>query len=604
MTAICFCLATFSCAGAGHLSAGTQKFHINHLGYDLAAPKRAVVEAGGAAATFKVVNAESGEAAFEGQLAGGPGFVEWGGGPNFYLASFSALEVPGKYQLEVNGSRSEPFVVVDHLLFQVTAKAVVGYFRAMRADAEDTAVWQNDAAVSFIDKDGTRDVRGGWYDASGDISKYLSHLSYANYLNPQQTPLVAWALAWARDAAGPLLESQGLAGEVEAEALWGADFLVRMQDPEGYFYATVFDGWSGSPMDRKICAFSGIDGTRNANYKAAFREGGGLAIASLARVSRWGKASADFQPSAYLDAARRGFAHLERRNSEYADDQKENIIDDYSALLAASELAAATSDATYVEKARKRAASLTARQHPSGYFVADGTATDGKRPFWHASDAGLPVVALVRYAEVETDASEKSKALAAIQVHLDYLVDVTRSVPNPYGYARQHTSLTTSAFFIPHDNESGYWWQGENARLASLTAAALLGGRATHTAPGERLGIRADVASFALDQLDWILGKNPFDVGMMAGIGRNNPDPYPNGKKESGTRVGGIANGITSRELDGGGIQWDKASGREGWQRWRWTEQWLPHAAWYLVAVTALSEAELAATATTTAAAP
>ena len=33
------------------------------------------------------------------------------------------------------------------------------------------------------------DLHGGWYDASGDVSKYLSHLSYANYMNPQQTPL-------------------------------------------------------------------------------------------------------------------------------------------------------------------------------------------------------------------------------------------------------------------------------------------------------------------------------------------------------------------------------------------------------------------------------
>ena len=43
------------------------------------------------------------------------------------------------------------------------------------------------------------DVHGGWYDASGDVSKYLSHLSYANYLNPQQTPLAVWGLLEAAD---------------------------------------------------------------------------------------------------------------------------------------------------------------------------------------------------------------------------------------------------------------------------------------------------------------------------------------------------------------------------------------------------------------------
>ncbi|MDC7235168.1 MAG: hypothetical protein PQJ58_18180, partial [Spirochaetales bacterium] len=40
-----------------------------------------------------------------------------------------------------------------------------------------------------------RDVSGGWYDASGDTSKYLSHLSYAGRMSPQQTPLVVWVLS-------------------------------------------------------------------------------------------------------------------------------------------------------------------------------------------------------------------------------------------------------------------------------------------------------------------------------------------------------------------------------------------------------------------------
>ena len=33
-------------------------------------------------------------------------------------------------------------------------------------------------------------------------------------------------------------------------ALFGADFLVRMQDAAGYFYMTVFDKWS-KDIDRK-----------------------------------------------------------------------------------------------------------------------------------------------------------------------------------------------------------------------------------------------------------------------------------------------------------------------------------------------------------------
>jgi hypothetical protein len=109
-------------------------------------------------------------------------------------------------------------------------------------------------------------------------------------------------------------------------------------------------------------------------------------------------------------------------------------------------------------------------------------------------------------------------------------------------------------------------------------------------ASGEPLGVPPALGRLAVDQLDWVLGKNPYDACMLAGFGRNNPAPYSLSKPEGGTLDGGIANGITSRARDGRGIQWGIRLG--GWRNWRWVEQWLPHTAWYLVAVTALAKAE------------
>jgi hypothetical protein len=547
-----------------------------------------VVEANGVLSTFQVVDPTNEQRAFEGILTEVSGFSEWGGGPSYYVADFSALRQSGIYELRSRGTASAPFAIADRLLFNSTARAIIEYFRAMRADESDAAIWSADETVSFVDRPGTRDVRGGWYDASGDVSKYLTHLSYANFLNPQQIPLVVWALGWVYDNAPPLTETRGLLPELQAEALWGADFLVRMQDEAGFFYATVFDGWSGSPGKRQITAFSGMDGKLNPHYQAAFREGGGMAIAALARAAHWKKDSKYFSAARYLESAERGFRHLTEHNLEYVDDGKENIIDDYAALLAASELFATTDQASYLEAARARAQQLLHRLHAAGYFVADGAT----RPFWHASDAGLPVVALVRYLEVETDAAAKDAALAGIRKHLTHLVAVTSAVPNPYLYARQQITAQRSAFFIPHQNESGYWWQGENARLASITTAALLGGAVASPAPEEPLGLPRDLSQLAIAQLDWVLGKNPYDVCMLAGFGRNNPPPYPLSKPEGGTVVGGIANGITGREGDGPAIQWDLNAGRDSWKRWRWVEQWLPHTAWYLVSITALAKAE------------
>lgn len=571
-------------AGSGPAPDGgtASEIRVNHVGFEQTGPKHAVIR-GEDLQRFTVQDGQ-GQVRWCGDLSP-VNFDAWGGG-TYYVADFSGLSVSGSYRVVAGGLASETFTIGADLLFDETLAAVVGYFRGSRANDED--VWGTDAAVPIADSDRTADVRGGWYDASGDISKYLSHLNYANFMSPQQIPLVAWALAHAYEGAGARLEARGWAADVQSEALWGADYLLRVLDPEGYFYINVFDGWSGFMGARQVCAFEGESGAISADYQAAFREGGGMSIAALARIGAWGTAGS-FSAEEYLEGAKRAYAHLETMGPSYTDDGVENVIDDYTALLAATELYAATEEASFLEGARRRAAALQDRLHGDGYFVAD----DGDRPFWHASDAGLPVVALVRYIEVEPDESLDRAAIDTIDAHLEYLLAVTGEVANPFGYARQHFrsgGSLQSGFFIPHDNETGYWWQGENARLASLAAAAMMGGRVLDPSDRQILGIDSRLARFAGRQLDWILGTNPFDISFLNGFGRNNPPEYAAYKPQVDTHVGGISNGITGAEDNGAGIQWLNGDPETPWADWRWVEQWLPHSAWYLVAITSLRD--------------
>jgi hypothetical protein len=276
---------------------------------------------------------------------------------------------------------------------------------------------------------------------------------------------------------------------------------------------------------------------------------------------------------------------LQINNTKYDDDGKENIIDDYGALLAATELWSATDREAYREAARKRAKNLAGRMTPEGYFIAD----DSRRPFWHASDAGLPVIALARYLEKEEDPAAREVALGTIKRALDYNLRVTEEVNNPFGYARQtflFRGEVRDGFFIPHENESGWWWQGENSRLASLASAAIIGGRLVSPGPGA-FGVKTELANFAGDQIAWILGGNPYDMCFMYQFGKNNV-PYMRSSFGHGSGRGGISNGITGKEghPDGSGIDFKThANGNE----WRWTEQWLPHAAWFLQALAAMS---------------
>jgi hypothetical protein len=304
-----------------------------------------------------------------------------------------------------------------------------------------------------------------------------------------------------------------------------------------------------------------------------------MAIAALARISRWGKNS-DFTAQQYLAAAKRAYAHLVVNNTKYDDDGKENIIDDYCALMAATELWIATDSDYYRDQARMRAGHLVNRMTPHGYFISD----DGNRPFWHASDAGMPVVALIRYLDKEQDEHHRAAAMKTIDQALAYNLRVTGEIANPFGYARQsfrYKDEIKDGFFIPHDNETGWWWQGENARLGSLATAALLGRQFDRPAADS-------LTNFAARQYSWVLGCNPYQICFMYDFGARNV-PYMHSNYGHGSQRGGISNGITGGKDHGDGSGIDFRTEDNG-NEWRWTEQWLPHAAWFLNALTAMNE--------------
>ena len=612
-----FPLAAAVLFGTASVSAET-KFFYNQVGYDVDQPISVIVRSDQLSdgAEFSVMS--NGSAVKTGKLSAGTNPDNWLNNGKFFVADLSGLAA-GKYTLQVseNGQpqNSGEFVVGENALEKNTLASVLNYFHDDRANNPTVEGW--DKSMGIYNSSKKVDVHGGWYDASGDVSKYLSHLSYANYLNPQQIPLTVWSLAFASERIPKLLSSTSTKAKTADEAAYGADFLVRMLAEEGYFYMTVFDNW-GSPLGkREICAFTGSDGKKSADYQTAFREGGGMAIAGLASAARL-KLKGDFTSDKYLEAAEKGYEHLSKKQSiggscEYCDDHKENIIDDYTALLAATELYAATQKKDYLTDARKRAEHLIGRLSEDGYFWSDD---DKKRPFWHASDAGLPLIALVRYAEIEgpisvdaknpdfdlidwgcvdrigatCDNPHFGKVMDAVKAHLKWLVSITNKVDNPFGYARQ-TYKTQGAikdgFFIPHDNESNYWWQGESARIASLSAAAVYAARSLDE------NVADSVQKYATDQLDWILGKNPYATCMMYGKGTKNPQKYDGQSTYDATLEGGIANGISGKNQDGSGIAWtDDGVGavgfdalKEAWQVWRWDEQWLPHSTWYLMAV-------------------
>lgn len=558
---------------------------VGHLGYGLQAAKAAIAVLPAGAAPQRVeLLAEDGTP--QQPLTAGPVQTV----PGWTTGPYARIDLPhnlgpGSYRIRLHDSAgreatSHVFEVAADRIQRQTMSDVLAYFKAMRSSGEIDRKDRH-AALYGDDSGDTVDARGGWLDASGDTSKFLSHLTYTRTMSPQQTPLCVWAMMAARDALTehhPAL-LRPLGTRLRDEALWGADFLARFRSPDGYFYTGIFDALT-KHLDERVITAPLADCVRTERYQAGYRHGGGLAIAALARAATLDD-DGDLTRADYLSAARHGFVHLQIHNTDHLHDSTENIVDDYCALLAAAELAAAgAGDPTVRAAAEQRAASLLARyvrppDHGPGWFLADAQG----RPFFHAVEAGLPMLALLRFAQVLPEAPQARAARAlALEATLD-TVRRTHAVANPFGYPRQRVQPAdaepTNAFFFPHANETGYWWQGENATIASLAAAAATCAHLDEAAPGER----ERLAAFADDQLAWITGRNPFDVSMVQGRGRNNVDyetDFPN-------LPGGIVNGITAGWSDENDIAFLPPDAPAG-DSWRWAEQWIPHAGWFLLA--------------------
>ncbi|EGQ7648411.1 TPA: glycoside hydrolase family 9 protein [Vibrio alginolyticus] len=555
----------------------------NHIGYERLGPKKAIIQTeqphlSSYTAQLICATSEQTVATFAVEEQGK--VANWHQG-YFYLIDFSSFTTSGDYFLQVEDTRSSSFIVGEHILLDQTLSDVIHYFKSQRCGG---IFDQQDRQLPVLNSNKKVDVHGGWYDASGDVSKYLSHLSYANYLNPQQTPMVVWNIL----KGVSLLEgSEDIAAFTRTrlieEALFGADFLVRMQNEKGFFYMTVFDKWSKDTAQREICAYETQLGHKFDDYQAGFRQGGGVAIAALAAASRL-SVHGEYDQQKYRNAAENGYWHLKEHNTQYLNDGEENIIDEYCALLACVELFKATKETRYLKESRLWAQRLVACQMSDEQIQHFWSANqDGSRPYFHAAEAGLPVIALCEYLSIEDDSARAESVKRIVNLACEFEITISNKVINPFGYPRQYVKGVNEskreAFFVAHNNESGYWWQGENARLGSLATMAYLA--QPHIASQEVL---QQLSVFAQDALNWVVGLNPYDMCMLDGHGRNNPDYLP--QYGFFNAKGGVCNGITGGFEDEEDIAFNPPAQKEDvLQNWRWGEQWIPHGAWYLLAI-------------------
>jgi hypothetical protein len=581
---------------------------VDQVGYEATASKEAIAEVDQqndlqhVPVSFALIDNATGNAVYQGKFKS-QGHVDRWGTRLFWTADFSEWKKPGAYRLEAQTPAGQistcVFSIDTNLLERETLSNVIFYFKGQRSSGD---IDQADRHLRLPDGSGFVDLHGGWYDATGDYGIHLSHQNPTSYFNPQQVPLVAWTL----------LQSYGVLSRrgdddfseykrrLLDEGLYGADFLVRLKRPGGSFLQTISapgkeklakDRVIGNPNTRTQIKKNASDSTEHTGavegshaYEASYRSGGGMSIAALALASTM-PADGEVSRAIYLKTAEDAFAFLDKHNIELLNDGKENILDDYCALMAATYLYRASHQAVYLAAADKRATHLMDRLVTNGDHAGYWRADDGSRPFFHPSDAGLPIVSLLEYEPIAAPLQQE-KVRKAVARSLRFELEMTGEVNNPFGYARQLVRMgngtVRTAFFFPHDTEAAPWWQGENARLASLAAAARMAMPLFNSDPV----FQKELQQFAWNQLHWILGRNPFDASMLMGSGHANA-PYMFFRSYKYTSApGAIINGITAARDDEDGIAFNEGFAVTGQDEdWRWTEEWLPHAAWYLFAV-------------------
>lgn len=603
--------------------ADEAKILTNHVGYEATGPKRAVIvgRASNQFTTCELRDANNGHLVLTipaQHIGPVKKWRDW----HFWTVDFDSITTEGTYTLacrfgehDVSAKRvrdtlplSHPLLssrsfLIERLLFERnTLQDAIYYFKEQRSTG------QMDKADRHLPFDGSPkkgflDAHGGWWDATGDYGKHLSHLSFSTYFNPQQIPLVIYSMFKASEQpeVRNVPELKRYRDHLYDEAFYGADYLVRLKVPDGSFYRSISTGGTNQVPElrrvagemKKFGIYQSADkaprdmveqATNDLDYEVTYRSGGGVAIAALAIASTY-PFSGEYTNAEYLKAAEDAFAFLEKNNPKLTNDGQENIVDDYCALSAATELYLATKKDVYRAAADKRATSLLSRLISSGPYPNYFRADDHERPFFHASDAGLPVVTLLYYSEIATP-EMKTRVLDAVKKSLTAQLAWNQEVANPFGYARQlvqnKEGKRRTSFFFPHDSDAAPWWQGENARLASLAAAARLAAKEFPDDPKFQQQLR----TFATDQLNWILGLNPFDSSMMNGVGRDNPQYLFFDSWEFTNAPGGISNGITAGFKDEDDIDYNLTYHQTGADNdWRWQEQWLPHNAWYILAV-------------------
>lgn len=375
---------------------------------------------------------------------------------------FSAITNQGRYVVAAGEGKaatfSPPFTIGDDLLRQQTAEPGYRFFYYQRCGP---AVPGFHAACHLDDArmpDGThRDLAGGWHDA-GDYNKYCGF-----------TPESFYSLAVAYHRQPRLFDQwdrdQNGRTDILDEALWGAEFLLKAMDKESLelvvnTISTGYRYWGAPELETDNQPGNGND--------RPVRQLGGDRTWCAAGFALTGAALKKAG-----DPARGGeLIRLAQRLHEKIGGGIETL----------AALYVATGDAKYRQAAQTQAENLLRQSKPEDNFRALGE--------FATEFPDDPLVSRIRPV-AERRVTELESFCAP-----------------PFSLARFPTAGGRPVYFQAYADVND-WYVGGTMRHLDVAIEGAL---------AAKLGISAG-RRLAENQVHWILGRNPFDVSLMEGVG-------------------------------------------------------------------------------------
>jgi hypothetical protein len=186
-----------------------------HSGYKPEDEKRAICTAA-TTGTFTLVKQDTEEAVFQGEMH--PVSTRIG---SYSIADFSGVTKPGKYFLDVNGVKSRPFLI-DGACWREPLLKALNFFFCERCGTDIPGIHSRcHEDITSSEDSGRRVVNGGWHDAS-DFSQ-----------GTFRTAICAFSLLELHQKAKRAGADTEIIDRALDEARWGLDWLIKTQFDDG-----------------------------------------------------------------------------------------------------------------------------------------------------------------------------------------------------------------------------------------------------------------------------------------------------------------------------------------------------------------------------------